>query len=317
MRSTIPQRSIQLLGLVTSIALLGIGAIWPMPPAGVVPGSRSSHGFAAITDRAPIEPLAPAQSPRRDADPGRVSPGDAKIRPLVDLFLLTAPTAAGASLVAERLTYAPGAALSVQRYTQVRVVSLTEGSLDASIDGVAFLDRRWPTGSLLVSEPQRVAGNIRLYPGDLLAIPAEVAFTTQNPGEVLAVSLDLSVRLPRLLTPMTDRIGAVRGTAEVRSERLGSTIAMAPGISMVISVGRVILPAGGSFMSDGTAGLAVFVVERGHCRCIREGQEVDRAPGDVELVPRRLLSTISNTSEAPLGGVLLTITPAEFGKSTV
>lgn len=313
MRHPVPQRSILLLGLVTSIALLGIGAIWPMPPASVVLRSMSSHGSAAITDRAPIEPLASSpQSPRRpDADPSTVSPGDAKIRPLLDLFLPTAPTAAGASLVAERLTYAPGAALSVQRYTQVRVVSLTAGSLDARIDGVAFLDRRWPTGSLLGREPQRVAGNVRLHPGDLLAIPAEAAFTTQNRGEVLAVSLDLSVRLPRLLTPMTDRTGAVRGTGEVRSERLGSTIAMAPGISMVVSVGRVILPAGGRFMSDGTAGPAVFVVERGHCRCTRDGQKVDLAPGDVKLVPRGALSTISNNSEAPLGGVLLTITPAE------
>ena len=92
---------------------------------------------------------------------------------------------------------------------------------------------------------------------------------------------------------------------------------MAPGISMVVSVGRVTLPAGGSFIPDGTAGPAVFVVERGHCRCIRDGQEVDRAPGDGELVPRGALSTMSNNSEAPLGGVLLTITPAEFGQSTV
>jgi quercetin dioxygenase-like cupin family protein len=92
---------------------------------------------------------------------------------------------------------------------------------------------------------------------------------------------------------------------------------MALGISMVVSVGRVAIPAGGSFIPDGTAGPAVFVVERGHCRCIRDGQEADRGPGDVELVPRGALSAISNTSEAPLCGVLLTITPAEFGQSTV
>jgi mannose-6-phosphate isomerase-like protein (cupin superfamily) len=312
MRHAVPQRSTRLLGLVTTITLLGVGAIWPAPSAEIALGSGSVTGAVTVaTDHDRIARHSPSRLPPRGGDE-RVSMGRrdrAQVRPLVALSLLTTPTAPGASLVAERLTYATGATMSVRRHTQIRVIVPKTGSLEARIDGVAFLDRRWPAGSLLAAEPYRVEGVIDLHPGDLLAVPAETAFSVRNPGEVPTVSLELSLQLTLPLTPMTDHTGDVPGA--IRSERLAATIAMAPGAPVELSVGRTVLAQDGSIVADSTAGPVVLVVERGLLGGTRDGQGVERAPGEVELVPRGALATLHSTGEAPLAMLLLTIAPVE------
>jgi mannose-6-phosphate isomerase-like protein (cupin superfamily) len=302
MRRSRPVLSTCLLGLMLATTLLSIGTIWPMP--------ADEHAFrevaAATTDRPRIEPVGRTRLPPRRGDEGV-----GIVRPLVDLSLLAAPTAAGASLVAERLTYAPGATLSGRRQTQVRVIFLESGTLEARIDGVAFLDRRGPAVSLLAPAPNRVEGVVDLHPGDVLAVPAEAAFATRNPGEIPAVSLQVSVQLPQPLTPMTDRTGDTSDSDDIHSELVVATIALPPGISAEVTVARIILPPGRSIVANRTRGPALFIVERGLLGATRDGREVERASGDAELVPSGEQLTISSTGDEPLASLLLTITPAE------
>jgi len=197
------------------------------------------------------------------------------------------------------------------------VICLEAGALDARIDGVAFLDRRWPAGSLLTREPHRVEGLLHLYPGDLLAVPAEAVFTARNPGEGPAVALEVSLKLPVLLTPMTDWSSTGPSTGNVHAERLAASIAIAPGVSAVVSVGRVILPPQGSVAADTGAGPVLFIVERGRANATEAGLEVERGPGDVELVPRGALAAIHSAGERPLAVLRLTITPTESAETAV
>jgi hypothetical protein len=234
---------------------------------------------------------------------------DAVVDLLVDLPLLTAPTAAGASLVAERLTYTPGATISVRRLTQIRVVSLEAGSLDARIDGIAFLNRRWPAGSLLASEPDRVVGVVHLHPGDLLIVPAEAAFTAHNPGELPAVSLEVSVRLTVPLTPMSDRARAVTGAGSVHLEHLGAAIATDPGVSAAVAVVRITLPPGESIVIGGTKGPVLVLVERGRFGATPDGMEVERASREAQLVRAGERTALRSNGEDPLAALLLTVTP--------
>src|SRR5687768_1257643 len=100
MRRSRPVLSTCLLGLLFPITLLSIGAIWPMPAA-----EQTLRDAAAVTtDRVRIEPVDSTRRPPRRGDEG-----SGIVRPLADLSLLAAPTSGGASLIAERLTYAPGA----------------------------------------------------------------------------------------------------------------------------------------------------------------------------------------------------------------
>jgi mannose-6-phosphate isomerase-like protein (cupin superfamily) len=236
------------------------------------------------------------------------------VHPLVDLSLLTAPTAAGASLVAERLTYTPGATFSVQRHTQIRVISLEAGALDARIDGVGFLDRRWPAGSLLARESDRVVGVVHLHPGDLLVVPAEAAFTVRNVDELPAVSLDVSVQRPSTLTPMTVQVSSATGSESVHREHLAGAIATDPGISAAVAVARITLLPGESFLTEEISG-SVFVVGRGLFSATRDGMDVDRAPGDAQLVSPRERATLRSSGKDPLAVLLVKVTPLESDPS--
>jgi len=314
MRHAASQLPSCLLGLVTGIVLLISGQGVLIPPAEVALGTGSSEDSATTpAGGVKIEHAALSRLPPRRGDErvSRVSPDDAIVRPLVDLSLRTALTAAGAALVAERLTYTPGATMSVRRHTEIRAVSLEAGVLDARIDGVAFLDRRWPGGSLLANEPHRVEGVVHLHPGDLLVVPAEAVFTAQNPGEFPAVSLEVSVQLPLPLTPMTDRVTTATGPGNVHREHLTSVIATDPGVSAAVAVARITLPPGESFVIDGTKGPVLVLVERGRIGGTREGLAAERAPGNAELVPQGERATIHSTGEAPLAVLVLTITPPE------
>src|SRR5215217_4508870 len=234
---------------------------------------------------------------------------------LVDLPLLTAPTAAGASLVAERVTYTPGATISVRRHTEIQVVSLEAGILDARIDGSAFLDRRWPAGSLLASEPHRVEGIIHLHPGDLLVVPPEAAFSARNAGELPAVSLEVSVQLPLPLTPMTDRVATATDPGSVHREHLVAAIATDPGVAAVVAVARITVPPGESFLIDGTTGPVLVVVERGRLGVTQDGLDAEHAPGEAELVLPGEFVTLRTNGEVPLAVLLLTVTSPESGPS--
>jgi hypothetical protein len=307
-----------LLGLVVSIALLGIGQSAPIPAVEVGLGSGSGEDVAAATmDRVWTEQEAPSRLPFRHGDKrsNLVRHDDAFVSPLVDLSLLTAPTAAGASLVAERLTYTPGATVSVRRHTQIRVVSLEAGSLDVRIDGVAFLDRQWPTGSLLAREPHRVKDTVHLHPGDLLVVPAEAAFTAHNSGELPAVSLEVSVRLAVPLTPMSERARAVTGAGGVHLEHLGAAIATDPGMPAAVAVARITLPPGESIVIAGTKGPAFVLVERGRFGATPDGMDVEQTPREVELFPPGERATIRTNDEVPRAVLLLTVNPAEAGPS--
>jgi hypothetical protein len=233
------------------------------------------------------------------------------VRPLVEMTLHTVPTAAGASLVAERLTYMPRSAISMRRHTQVRVVSLESGSLDARIDGVAFLDRRWPAGSLLAREPHRVEDVVHLHPGDMLVIPAEAAFTVRNVEEFSAVSLEVSVQLPQSLTAMTDRVGTATGSEGVHSEHLMTAIATEPGVSAAVAVARITQPPGESIVLDGTVGPVLVAVERAILGILQRSFEVEHRPGDVALVPVGELATVPSNDENPLAILFLKVTPLE------
>jgi mannose-6-phosphate isomerase-like protein (cupin superfamily) len=303
-----------LLGLVTSIALLGIGQLAPIPAIEVALGSGSREDLAAATtDTVRIDEMAPSRPPTRRGDEGasRGRRDDAMVRPLAELSLFTAPTAAGASLLAERLTYAPGAANSKRRYTQVRVVSLEAGSLAAHIDGVAFLDRRWPAGSLLAREPHRVEGVVHLHPGDLLVVPAEAAFTARNLEELAAVSLEVSVQLPQPLTAMTDRVRTGTGSEGVHSEHLMSAIATEPGVSVAVAVASITQPPGESIVLDGTAGQVLVALERAILGTSRESFEIEDRPGDLALVGARERATVRSNGKDPLAILLITLTPLE------
>jgi mannose-6-phosphate isomerase-like protein (cupin superfamily) len=297
-----------------SIALLGIGQLAPIPAIEVALGSGSSEDLAATTtDAVRIDEVAPSRLPTRRGDEraSRVRRGDAMLSPLAELPLFTAPTAAGASLLAERLTYAPGAAMSKRRYTQVRVVSLEAGSLEAHIDGVAFLDRRWPAGSLLAREPHRVEGIVHLHPGDLLVVPAEAAFTARNLEELAAVSLEVSVQLPQPLTAMTDRVRTGTGPEEVHSERLMTAIATEPGVSVAVAVARITQPPGESIVLDGTAGPVLAALERAILGTPRESFEIEHRSGEVALVQAGDRATFRSNGEDPLAILLITLTPLQ------
>ena len=314
MRHAASQLPSCLLGLVTGMVLLISGQGVLISPAEVALGTRSGKDSATTaTGGVKIEHAALSRlPPRRGDEPvSRVLPDDAIVRPLVDLVLLTVSTAAGTALVAERLTYTPGATMSVRRHTEIRAVSLEAGFLDARIDGVAFLDRRWPAGSLLANEPHRVEGVVHLHPGDLLVVPAEAVFTAHNPGEFPAVSLEVSLQLPLPLTPMTDRLTTATGPGSVHREHLTAAIATEPGVSAAVAVARITVPPDESFVINGTKGPVLVLVERGRVGGTRDGLAVERAPGDAELVPQGALTTIYSTGEAPLAVVLLTITPLE------
>ena len=314
MRHAASQLPSCLLGLVTGIVLLISGQGMLILPAEVALGTGSGEDSATTTTGGvKIEHAAPSRLPPRRGDErvSRVLPDDAIVRPLVDLSLRTASPAAGAALVAERLTYTPGATISAWRHTEIRAVSLETGVLDARIDGGAFLDRRWPAGSLLANEPHRVEGVVHLHPGDLLVVPAEAVFTAHNPGEFPAVSLEVSVQLPLPLTPMTDRVTTATGPGSVHREHLAAAIATDPGVSAAVAVARITVPPGESFVIDGTKGPVFVLVERGRVGGTREGLAVERAPGDAELVPQGALATIHSTGKAPLVVVVLTITPPE------
>jgi hypothetical protein len=303
-----------LLGLITSIALLGIGQLAPIPAIEVALGSGSSEDLpAATTDAVRIDEVAPSRLPTRRGDEkaSRVRRDDAMLSPLAELSLFTAPTAAGASLLAERLTYAPGAAMSMRQYTQVRVVSLEVGSLHAHIDGVAFLDRRWPAGSLLTREPQHVEGAVHLHLGDLLVIPAEAAFTARNLEELAAISLEVSVQLPRPLTPMTDRVMTGTGSEGVHSERLMTAIATEPGVSVAVAVARTTQPPGESVVLDGTTGPVLVALERAILGTPRESFEIEQSSGDVALVRAGERATVRSNGEDPLAFLLITLIPLE------
>jgi mannose-6-phosphate isomerase-like protein (cupin superfamily) len=307
-----------LLGLVMGIVLLVSGQGALMPPGEVALASESGEDSATTAaGGVKIEHAVPSRLPPRRGDEGmsRVRPDDAIVRPLVDLPLLTAPTATGASLVAERLTYAAGATMSMRRRTQIRVVCLEAGILDARIDGSAFLDRRWPAGSLLTSEPHRVDGIVHLHPGDLLVVPPEAAFSARNAGELPAVSLEVSVQLPLPLTPMTDRVTTATGAGSVHREPLAAAIATDPGVSAVVAVARITVPPGESLVIDGTTGPVLVVVERGRLGVTQDGLDAEHAPGEAELVPPGEFATIHSTGEAPLAVLVLTATPAQSGPS--
>jgi mannose-6-phosphate isomerase-like protein (cupin superfamily) len=308
-----------LLGLVTGIVLLisGQGVLISAVEAAL--GTGSGEDSATTTGGVKIEHAALSRLPPHGGDERSiwVDPDDAIVHPLVDLSLRTGSTTAGAALVAQRLTYTPGATMSARRHTEIRAVSLEAGFLDARIDGVAFLDRRWPAGSLLSRESHRVEGVVSLHPGDLLVVPAEAVFTAHNPGEFPAVSLEVSLQLPLLLTPMTDRVTAATGPGSVHREHLAAAIATDPGVAATVAVARVTVPPGESFVIDGTKGPVLVLVERGRVGGTREGLEVERASGDAELVPQGALATIRSTGEAPLAVLLLTVTPPKSGPSPI
>ena len=314
------RRSVSLLptclfGLVTSIALLGIGQSAPIPAGEVALGRGSGEDVtASTTDSVRIDQVAPSRLPSRQEHKrsSLVRPNDAIVSPLVDLSLLTAPTAAGTSLIAERLTYTPGATVSVRRHTQIRVVSLEEGALDVRIDGIAFLDRRWPTGSLLAREPHRVEGIVDLHPGDLLVIPAEAAFTAYNPGELPAVSLEVSVQLPLPLTPMTDRLRATTESGTVHSEHLTAAIASEPGMSVEFAIARITLAPGESIVIDGPV---LVVVERVIFGALQDNFDVEQTRREVELFLSGQRATIRTSGGGPHAILLLTITPTKLGPS--
>jgi mannose-6-phosphate isomerase-like protein (cupin superfamily) len=300
------------------MALLGIGQSVAIPAVEVVLGRGDDEdSAAATTDLARIDQVAPFRLPPRRGDErvSRVRRDDAMLRPLVDLRLLTTPTAAGASLGAERVTYSPGAAMSVRRHSQIRVVSLEAGSLEAQIDGIAFLDRRGPAGSLLAREPHRLEGVVHLHPGDLLVVPAEAAFTTRNAGELPAVSLEMSVQLPLPLTPMTDRVRAGTGSGRVHREQLATAIASDPGVSAAVTVERITLSPSTSAVIDETTGPMLVLIEQGPFGATSDAMEVERAPGDVRLVPPGERATLRSNGEDPLAVLLLTVTPAEASSS--
>jgi hypothetical protein len=306
-----------LLGLVASIALLSIGQSAPIPAVDVALESGSGEDVAAATtDSVQIDQVAPSHLPSRHGDEGSslVSHNEVVIRPLVDLALLPAPTAAGASLVAERLTYAPGATVSVRRHTQIRMVSLEAGSLHARIDGVAFLDRRWPTGSPLASDPHRVEGIVHLHPGDVLVVPAEVAFTAHNPRELPAVSLEVSVRLAVPLTPMTDHPRAASESGEVHRDHLAAAIASEPGMSVALTVARIPLLPGESIVIDGPV---LTVVERGDFGAPQDNFEVEQIPREVKLFPLGERAILRTNDEVPRAVLLLTVTPSEGDPSSI
>jgi hypothetical protein len=304
-----------LLGLVTSILLLVISQDPLIRSVEVALGSGAvGDPAAATTDPIRIEQVARSRlSAQRDDERGStVRRDDVMVRPLVDLSLLTTPTAAGASLVAERLTYAPGATTSVRRHTQIRVISLEAGSLDARIDGIAFLDRHGPAGNLLAREPHRVDGVVHLYPEDLLVVPAETAFAARNPGEFPAVSLEVSVQLPLPLTPMTDRLRAATEARGVHSEHLTAANATEPGVSAVVTVARITLPPGESFGIDGTA---LVVAERVSFAAQQDNIEGEQIQRDVELFALGERATIRTNGEVPRAVLLLIVHPAEASPS--
>ena len=307
-----------LLALITGIVLLTVGRSPLIPAVEVARGSGIGEDSAAATG-GPVssDRVAPSRLPPRrgDEDVSRVRRDDTVVHPLVDLPLLTAPTAAGASVVAERLTYAPRAMIFVRRHTQIRVVSLEAGSLDARIDGIAFLNRRWPVGSVLASEPDRVVGVVHLHPGDLLVVPAEAAFTAHNPGELPAVSLEVSVRLAVPLTPMSDRAGAVTGAGSVHREPLGAAIATDPGVSAAVAVARITLPPGESIVIGGTKGPVLVLVERGRFGATPDGMDVERASREAQLVRVGERTVLRSNGEDPLAALLLTVTRPESGSS--
>jgi mannose-6-phosphate isomerase-like protein (cupin superfamily) len=188
------------------------------------------------------------------------------------------------------------------------------GSLDARIDGVAFIDRRSPAGSELAINPNRVEGVAHLHPGDLLVVPAEAAFTVRNVGELPAVSLDVSVRLPSTLTPMTVQVSSATGSESVHREHLAGAIATDPGISAAVAVARITLLPGESFLTEEISG-SVFVVGRGLFGATRDGMDTDRAPGDAQLVPPRERATLWSSGKDPLAVLLLKVTPLESDPS--
>jgi mannose-6-phosphate isomerase-like protein (cupin superfamily) len=151
----------------------------------------------------------------------------------------------------------------------------------------------------------------------VLAVPAQAAFATRNPGEIPAVSLQVNVQLPQLLTPMTDRLGDASDSGDVHSERVAATIALPPGIPAAITLGRIILPPGGSIVVNRTGGPALVILERGLLGATRDGREVERASGDAELVPSGEWLTIRSTGDEPLASLLLTIAPAESTEAFV
>jgi hypothetical protein len=228
----------------------------------------------------------------------------------MELTLQSEPTAAGASLVAERLTYMPGTTIAVRRHTQVRVISLEAGALEVQVDGVAFRNRLWPAGSLLAEEPHRVEGVFHLQPSDLLAIPTETAFTVRNTTEHQAVSLEVSVQLPLPLTPMTDRTGGTAETEDIHRERLVAAIATAPGEPADVFLGRLILSPGRPLSIDAPAGSTLFIVERGILGDARDSSGVERVPREVHLVSSGKQATIRTNGDDPLVAVLVAVSPS-------
>jgi hypothetical protein len=227
-----------LLGLMTATAFVLAAQIVALPVSQATLGrARADGAVTAVAHGQPsvlrgehvgdqVAPLAqPGLSTRRDGTcAGQEDRRDLMLRPLVTLSLPAPATGVGTSLVAERVTYGPRASVAVRRQTQVRVVSLEAGALDVRIDGAGFLDRRWPVGSHLAKEPNRVTGLIHLHPGDVLAVPADTAFVASNPRETPAVSVEVAAKLALPPTPMTDRAGTANESSDLHRERLMAAI---------------------------------------------------------------------------------------------
>ena len=234
-------------------------------------------------------------------------------RPALELALPSAPMGGSISLVAARLTYAPGAAMVVRRHTQMRLMVVEEGALEVRVDGEAARYSSTLYGGPLADEPLPVTGRSKLYAGDLLIIPVDAAFTARNTAEVPAVSLEISLQVPQPLTPMTDGVGAASGPSTIHREPLTAGIVTEPGQPAVVTIDRRILLPRTSLGVGKGPGTTVFLVKplvagTDQNRLAREhGKDVVRlvAPGEQP--------TMQTDAETPLVVMVLTVIPTDVG----
>lgn len=245
-------------------------------PARVAWAGHTRHPIAAATVSPSLAATSPSVVPAHAAI-GRALAGT-DLRPLAVLAPPTAPGSADPAIVAERLRYAPGAAQPVRPHTEVRLITLETGTLDVQVDGPAFIARSQPFSGPLASQPTRVAGAVRLHPGDLLALSADAAYAIANHGEAPAVSVDLSLRLPQPLTPMTD----ARNRAGIHRERLAASLA-SMGDASTVMVGRLRVPPSGRAVAA-TAGAQLYVAERDPLAAGAATPGSGRGPADVVLL---------------------------------
>jgi hypothetical protein len=109
---------------------------------------------------------------------------------------------------------------------------------------------------------------------------------------------------------MTDCGGGATKIGDVHRELLAAAITTPPGEPADIAVGRLILSAGIPMVIDRTARSTLVMVERGSLDITATGSVVERAPGEVQLIPQTTRTTIGSSGDGPVVAVVVMMTPA-------